>query len=147
MMASTLICITSFHMLTESKKDFLFPSLFPVLQHLTVALKELPVFSVFILIPAIPIVNSSFLLPFDDFLLFRHPLIWPEIIVVLGVSKQISGHLLTYYKGKKYIFLFKYKKINKITLKSLPVISWHPKFTWIQSLFVRLSWFPFVKRI
>lgn len=92
MMTPALVSVPSFDVLTEPKKYFLLPSLFPVLEHLAVDLKELSIFSVFILVPAIPVVYFCFFLLLDDFLVLPDSLVWSEVVVVFGISEEISGH-------------------------------------------------------
>lgn len=92
MMASALVSIAGFHVHTQPEENLLFSPFLPVFKHLAVDLEELPIFSVFILIPSIPVVNFGFLLLFNYLLVFSESLVWSEIVVVLGVSEQISGH-------------------------------------------------------
>jgi hypothetical protein len=91
-MAPALIGVPSFDVFTEPEEDFLFSSFLSVFKHLSVDLNEFSVFSVFVLIPSIAIVDFCLLLFFDDFLMFTQSLIGPEIVVVFRIGEEISGH-------------------------------------------------------
>jgi hypothetical protein len=91
-MAATLIGVPSFNVFTEPEEDFLLSSFLSVFKHLSVDLNEFSIFSVFVLIPSIAIVDFGLFLFFDDFLMFTQSLIGPEIVVVFRIGEEISGH-------------------------------------------------------
>jgi hypothetical protein len=91
-MASALVGVTGLDIFTESEKNFLFSSFFSIFKHLAIDFYELTVFSVFILIPTIPVVDLGLFLLSDDLELFRNSLVGSKVIVILWIGEEISGH-------------------------------------------------------
>ena len=92
MVTPALVGISRFYVLTEPQEYFFLSSLLSIHQEVAIGLYELPVFSVFVLIPAIPVIYLGLFLFLDDLVLFRDSLVRSKVVVVLRVGKQISGH-------------------------------------------------------
>ena len=99
MVASALIGISSFHLFTKSQKNFFLSPFLTVFKHFGIDFNEFSIFSVFVLVPSIPVVNHSLLLLFDDFLVLTKSLVRSEIVVVFRIAEEISGHCKVIIKG------------------------------------------------